>query len=322
MSTRRDFITLLGGAAAGWPLAARAQQAKLPVVGVLGVARDDVGSVRKAFEEIGLVEGRNVGFEFQWAQQLDQLPDGAAELVRHRVAVILCIASTNAVQAAKAATATIPIVFTVGSDPVALGLVASFNHPGGNVTGMTFYSYSLVTKRLELLRELVPQAITIAFLVNRTNTVTESALAAIKAAAASVAQDIIVLGADKPDEIDGAFATMARQGVGAVLVNSDAFYSSRAEQFVSLAARYRIPASFFNRGFTDAGGLMSYADDRVDTNRQVATYVARILGGAKPADLPVLQPTKFDLVINVKTAKALGLTVPPSFFVRADEVIE
>jgi putative ABC transport system substrate-binding protein len=246
----------------------------------------------------------------------------AAELVRRRVALIYTISNANAAQAAKGATATIPIVFTVGPDPVALGLVPSFNRPGGNVTGITYYGPALAPKRLELLRELVPEASTVAFLVNPANSSTEGAIADMKVAAGSVGQQIIVVSASTMDEIDSAFAAAARQGAGTFLVGNDGLFTAHRAQLVALAARYRIPASYFNRGFAEAGGLMSYADDRSESLREAASYIGRILKGEKPSDLPVLQPTKFDLAINVKTAKSLGLTFPPSFYLRADEVIE
>jgi putative tryptophan/tyrosine transport system substrate-binding protein len=272
--------------------------------------------------EVGFVEGRNVAVEVRATDRYDQLLAFAAELVRRQVDVIYAFGTANSAQAAKAATATIPIVFANGSDPVSLGLVASISRPGGNVTGVTFFSGTLVAKRLEFLRELVPQAVTIAFLVNPTNARNEIDKASMQAAARSLGQQLIVLTASTAAEIDAAFATAAQQRVGAILVNGDAFFTGQPQELVALAARHAIPTSYSSRAAAEAGGLMSYGDNRQDSYRQAGIYIGRILKGAKPADLPVLQPAKFELVINLKTAKALGLTVPPTLFARADEVIE
>jgi putative tryptophan/tyrosine transport system substrate-binding protein len=326
---RREFITLLGGVAA-WPLAARAQQPTMPVIGWLESGSGQLShpyasaAFRKGLNEMGYVEGRNVAIEYRSADgQNDRLPELAAELVRRPVAVIFATETTNSVQAAMAATATIPIVFINGGDPVKLGLVASLPRPGGNVTGVTEYVGVLVAKRLELLRELVPQSTIMGFLTNPTNLNSEPNTTDIQAAAGSVGQQMIVLRASTVDEIDAAFATAARERAGALLVDGDGLlFSRRVDQLAALAARYGIPTNYPSRAFPEAGGLMSYGDDRLESWHQTGIYVGRILKGEKPADLPVLQPTKFEFVINLKTAKALGITFPPSFHLRADEVIE
>jgi putative ABC transport system substrate-binding protein len=325
---RRDFITLLGGAAAAWPLAARARQPAMPVIGWLEsgsrqTTADYSPAFRRGLAEAGYVEGQNVAIEYLFADsQYDRLPTLAAEFVRRRVAIIYAINTANAVQAAKAATSEIPIVFANGSDPVKLGLAESLNRPGRNVTGVSYYVGALVAKRLELLRELVPQAITIGFLTNPTNLISERDTIDLQTAAGSVGQQIIVLNASTVDELDTAFATAAQGRVGALLVDVDQLFNRRRDQIVALAARYKIPANYATRAFAEAGGLMSYGDDRLESVRQSGIYVGRILKGENPANLPVLLPTKFEFVINVKTANALGLTFPPSFHLRADEVIE
>jgi putative ABC transport system substrate-binding protein len=322
---RREFITLLGGAAAAWPLVARAQQPGMPVVGFLSVGppvASTLAALRNGLNELGYAEGRNLAFEFRDTEQYDRLPSLANELVRRQVAVIFTASNVDAAKAAKAATATLPIVFTVGVDPVSLGLVTSLNRPGGNVTGVTFLAQELAPKRLELLRELVPQGTTIAYLVNPTNSGTELNTRNMQAAARGVGQQLIVLSASTPNEIDMAFATLARQRAGGLLASGDAFFTSQRDQIVALAARHGIPAVHFAPEFTAAGGLMSYSDDRIESWRQAGLYVGRILKGEKPVDLPVLQPTKFAFVINLKTAKALGIEFPPSFHLRATEVIE
>jgi putative ABC transport system substrate-binding protein len=326
---RRDVITLLGGAAAMssslWPLAARAQQPAMPVVGYLSVGApvaSNLAALRKGLNEQGYAEGRNVAFEFRNTEQYERLPALAAELVRRRIAVIFTASSLDAAQAAKAATATIPIVFTVGADPVRTGLVTSLNRPGGNLTGVTFLTGEMGPKRLELLRELVPQATTIAFLVNPINSQAELIIRDMQMAARSVGQQIIVVSASTAAEIDTAFATLVRERAGGLLISNDVLWTIRRDQLVALAARHGIPAVHLNSEFTAAGGLMSYSDDHLESFRQAGLYVGRILKGAKPADLPVLQPTKFDFAINLKTAKALGIEFPPSFHLRATEVIE
>jgi putative ABC transport system substrate-binding protein len=322
---KREFITLLGGAAATWPYAAMAQQAAMPVIGYLSAGppfANTLAALRKGLSEQGYVEGRNVVFEFRASEQYEHFPALAAELVRRQVAVIVTDGLVNAAQAAKLATAKIPIVFTVGADPVQTGLVPSLNRPGGNVTGVTFLSAELGPKRLELLRELVPKATTIAFLVNPTNLQIELNIRDMQAAARSVGQRMIIVSASTAAEIDTAFATLVRERAGGLLTSNDVFFDVRRDQLIALAARHGVPAVYVNSGFTAAGGLMSYSDDRNESLRLAGLYVGRILKGEKPADLPVLQPTKFDFVINLKTAKALGIEFPPSFHLRATEVIE
>ena len=319
---RRDFIAGLGGATA-WPLAARGQQQPMPVIGVLnsGGPFSAPPAFRTGLNELGFVEGRNVAFEYLWADgQYDRLPALAAELVRRKVAVIYAIGTANSARAARAATATIPIVFSNGSDPIKVGLVTSMNRPDGNATGVINFISTLVPKRLEMLRELVPQANLIGFLTNPANPLSDPA--AIQAAARGVGQQMIDLTASTVDEIDKAFAAAAQQGVGALLVDGDVLFNNRHDQFAALAAHYKIPASYPNRVFSDAGGLMSYSVAPGETGRLCGIYVGRILKGDKPADLPVLQPTKFLLVINLKTAKALGLTVPITLLAIADEIIQ
>jgi putative ABC transport system substrate-binding protein len=321
---RRDFITFLGGATV-WPLAARAQQPTMPVIGHLGVGptrASDLAGFREGLNELGYAEGRNLAIEFRDAKQYDQLSAMAAELVRRRVAVIFTAGNPNAAQAAKAATATIPIVFTLGADPVATGLVASLARPGGNITGVALLNSELEPKRLELLRELLPQATTIAYLVNPINSTADLNIRNMQAAARSVGQKIIVLSASTAGEIDAAFASLVEQRAAGFLVAPDGFFVSRRDQLVALAARHKIPSVYNNPSFMAAGGLMSYTDDRVESYHQAGLYVGRILKGDKPADLPVLQPTKYETVVNLKTARALGLTVPPPLLARADEVIE
>jgi putative ABC transport system substrate-binding protein len=322
---RRDFITLLGGAASAWPLAARAQQS-MPVVGVLGIFSLDgnttpMRGLRKGLEETGFFINRNVSIETR-SGPYDGLPGLAADLVNYPVNVLVATGSARVAQVAMAAAPNLPIVFANGSDPVKVGLVASMNRPGANATGVSFYTSTLGPKRLEILRELIPQVDTIAFLVNPTNPVTQGDIKDMGAAARSIGQRLIMVSASTENEIETAFAKMARDQVDAVIVNVDAFFASRRHQLAFLAERYRIPASYNNGMYTRAGGLISYGDDRSDSYRQVGVYVGRILKGDKPADLPIMQPTKFELVINLKTAKALGLDVPPTLLARADEVIE
>jgi putative ABC transport system substrate-binding protein len=324
---RREFITLLGGSVAAWPLTARAQQPAKPVVGYLSsnsAAETGVNlaAFRRGLSEMGFVEGRNVAIEYRWAEgHADRLPALAADLVQRRVAVIF--ASGNvAIHAAEAATRSTPIVFNTGDDPVATGIVPSLNRPGGNVTGTSMTAGSLVTKRLQLLHELVPTAARIAMLVNSDNPNAETDGREAETAARSLGFSLFVLKVATGGDLDAAFATLAEMGADGLLVNTDSFLSSRRQQLVALAARREVPALYSWREFVEAGGLMCYGATITDSHRQAAIYVGRILKGEKPADLPVMQPTKFELVINLKTAKALGLTVPPSLLATADEVIE
>jgi putative ABC transport system substrate-binding protein len=323
---RREFISRLGGAAV-WPLAARAQQPAMPVIGFLdprspGTTEYLLRAVHQGLKDTGYVDGENVTFTYRFADgQFDRLPELAAELVRRRVAAISA-SGIVAAFAAKAATTTIPIVFGVAEDPVRLGLVASLARPGGNLTGINFFGIELNAKRLALLHELVPKAVRIAALVNPANIpASESALRDIPDAARAIGLQIQVLNASTSREIEAAFATLVRDHADALYVAGDVFFTSRRVQFATLAASYRIPATYPSREVVEAGGLMAYDTDRVDMFRQVAVYTAQILKGAKPADLPVLQSTKFEFVINLQTARALGLEIPPTLLARA-EVIE
>ena len=322
---RREFITLLGATAA-WPLAARAQQPAMPVIGFLDAASapergDFMAAFRQGLAEAGYVEGQKVAVEYRWAEgRFDRLPELAADLVRRGVSVIATPATTAAALAAKAATATVPIVFGVGSDPVQLGLVASLSRPGGNATGVNFFTSELTAKRMQLLRELVPAAKRMALLTNPTDPINESTLRDVEAAA--IGQEVLAFEAATGLEIDTAFESLAREKVDGLFVTGGAFFSARRVQFAVLAARYAVPATYSQRIFAEAGGLMSYGTPLADTFRQVGIYVARILKGANPADLPVMQATKFELVINLNTARALRFQVPPSLLALADEVIE
>ena len=323
---RRKFLVTLGSAAA-WPLAARAQQATMPVVGFVNAGSSDAplgAAFRKGLNEAGYVEGQNVTVEYHWLEgQFDRLPALMADLVHRRVAVIATPAGNLASLAAKTATTTIPIVFGVGEDPVKLGLVASLARPDGNLTGINFFASELDAKRLALLHELVPKAVRIAVLVNPANIpATERELRELPDAARAIGLQIRVLNASTRSEIEAAFATLVRDRDDALYVAGDVFFTSRRVQFATLAASYRIPATYPSREAVEVGGLMAYAADRPDMYRQVGAYTGKILKGAKPADLPVLQSTKFEFVINLQTARALGLTVPPTLLARADEVIE
>jgi len=327
MIRRRTFITLLGGAAAARPLAARAQQPAMPVVGFVNAGSFDAplaAAFRKGLNDAGYVESQNVTVEYHWLEgQFDRLPALMTDLVRRRVAVIATPAGNFAALAAKAATTTVPIVFGVAEDPVKLGLVASLARPGGNLTGINYFAAELIAKRLALLHELVPKAVRIAVLVNPANIpATDSELRDIPEAARAMGLQIQVLKASTRSEIEAAFATLVRDRAEALYVAGDTFFTSRRVQFATLAASYRIPASYPTREAVEAGGLMGYATDRVDMCRHVGAYTGQILKGAKPADLPVVQSTKFELVINMQTARALGLEVPSTLLTRADEVIE
>jgi putative ABC transport system substrate-binding protein len=324
---RREIITLLGGAAA-WPITARAQQRTMPVIGFLNAtstesSADRLRGFHRGLKESGYVEGENLAVIYRWADgRNDRLPEMAADLVQHQVSVIAALAPA-AVFAAKPATATIPIVFAVNEDPVRLGLVASLARPGGNATGINFLTAEVAAKRLDLLRELVPAARRVAVLVNPANaTSTESTLKDVATAAASIGVATQVLDATTGGEINAVFATFAAERPDALLVAGDAFFSSRRVQLVHLATRAGIPAIYSQREFTDVGGLMSYGPNLADVFRQVGAYVGRILKGAKPADLPVVQSSRFELVINAEAARNLGLAVPPMLLATADEVIE
>jgi putative tryptophan/tyrosine transport system substrate-binding protein len=325
---RREFIGGLGGAVA-WPLLARAQQPAMPVVGFVDggsadASADRVRAFRKGLSEAGYVEGQNVTVEYHWLEgQYDGLPALAADLVRRRVAVIATPAGTATAIAAKAATGTIPIVFGVADDPVKLGLVTSLARPGGNVTGINYFLREVAAKRMALLHELVPKADRVAVLVNPANaTATEGTLREVQEAARAVGLQIQVLNASTSRDIDAAFATLVRERTDALFVAPDGFYASRRMQFANLAARDRIPAAYAQRDYVAAGGLMSYGTNIGDSYHQVGVYTGNILKGAEPADLPVVQSTKFEFVINLTTAKALGLDIPTSVLAIADELID
>src|SRR5262245_7032004 len=322
---RRTFITLIGGAAVAWPLAARAQQSTMSLICLLsGAQLDDrqLRAIRQGLKETGYVEGRNIAIKYLSADgRFNQLPALAAELVVDPAAVIVAIAPPAAL-AAKAATASIPIVFTAGADPVDLGLVSSLNRPDSNVTGVYFLIAALAAKRLELLRELVPKATVIGLLVNPANPAAEPQVRDVQAATLALGLKLLVLNASSESDIETAFANFAHERVDGVIVGSDPFFLSRRDQVVAVAARRAMPAIHYLREFAVAGGLMSYGASLTDAFRLVGVYAGRILKGGKPADLPVQQAVKFELVVNLKTAKALGLTVPPGLLVGADEVIE
>jgi len=325
---RREFITLFGGATV-WPLTARAQPPAMPVVGFLGATSPDANAnrlrvFRQGLKDTGYVEGENVAIEYRWAEnEMDRLPSLAAELVRRPVAVIATIGNTPLALAAKAATTTIPIVFAVGEDPVRLGLVASLARPGGNLTGLNFFNAELAAKRLGLLRELVPTANRVAVLVNPTDAMrTETTVRDVQSAARSMGLQTQVLNASTSREIDMAYGTFVSERPDALFVDGDAFFNSRRVQLVHLATRDALPAAYGGRDYPEIGGLMSYGTNVTDVFHQAGVYAGRILKGAKPADLPVAQSSKFELVINAQTARILGLNVPPALLARADEVIE
>jgi ABC-type uncharacterized transport system substrate-binding protein len=324
---RREFITLIGGAATTWPLAGIAQQA-MPVVGYLSAGAPEaeanlVGAFRQGLGESGFVEGRNVGVEYRWARNDNsRLADLAADLVRRGVAVIFTPASTPAGLAAKAATKTIPIVFSTGADPVQVGLVSSLNRPGGNVTGVGGMTAEVEAKRIGLLHALLPRAKRFALLVNLKNALSRALVPEARASAASIGLQLEIFNASSSDDIDKAFADFAKKGIEALTVGPDTVFISQRVQIVSLAARYAVPAVYPFRGDTVAGGLLSYGPNLTDDIRLAGVYVGRVLKGEKPADLPVQQPIKFEFVVNLHTAKALGIDIPPQLLASADEVIE
>jgi putative ABC transport system substrate-binding protein len=325
---RREFITLLGGAAAAWPLAARAQQPVMPVIGFLSsLSQNDLGLVIPGFLQglngAGFIEGRSIAIEYRWAEgEYQRLPALAGDLVNRKVAVIAAISGTPAALAAKAATTTIPIVFAIGGDPVAPGLVASLNRPGGNVTGVSFYNSPVVTKRLDLARELAPDGSVIALLANLDNPASVEESKAAEAAATALGQPLLILNASTVGQIDDAFATCKQQQVRALITSSDPLFFSERVKLVVLMARDALPTIFAEGEQARAGGLISYGASRADAYRQAGSYVGRIVKGEKPADLPVTLPTKFDVVVNLKTAKSLRINIPATVLARADEVIE
>ncbi len=325
---RREFITLIGGAAVGWPLAAHGQQTAMPVVGFLssrsaGESEIHAAEFRRGLSETGFVEGRDVAVVYRWAEgHYERLSGLAAELVDRRVSMMVTVGGSVAALAAKSATTAIPIVFVVGDDPVKLGIVSSFNRPAGNLTGVAWLTAELGSKRLGLLCELLPDANPVGFLLNPTAPEAEAKRLDVETAAKALGRRLLVLHASSEPELEQNFATMVREHIGALVVANDPFFDSRRDQLVALAARSGIAAIYHIRDFPAAGGLMSYGASLADAYRQAGNYTGRILKGEKPADLPVMQPTRFELVINLRTAKALRLTLSPSLLTRADEVIE
>jgi putative ABC transport system substrate-binding protein len=325
---RREFISLLGGAAVGWPLAARAQQAAMPVIGFLSGQSSrsfvpHLAAYHQGLKQTGYVEGHNVAIEYRWAEgQRDRLPALAADLIQRQVAVISATGGVGSGLAAKAATATIPIVFGVGSDPVKDGLVTSLNRPGGNMTGISWFNAQVTAKRLGLLDELVPGAGTVAMLISPSDPDARTQLADVQDAARVLGRRAVIVNAATTDEIDAAFAALVQQRAAALVVASNPFYLNRRDQIIALAARHAVPAIYSNRDYVTAGGLMSYGNNLPDAYRRNGIYAGRILKGDKPGDLPVDQSTKFELVINLETVKALGLDLPLSLQIRVDEVIE
>jgi len=324
---RREFITLVGGAAA-WPLIVRAQQPAMPVVGFVHILSSEnvphfLAAFHQGLKEVGFIEGQNVAIEYRWAHgQYDRLPQLAADLVSRKVDVIAALGGAPSPQIVEAATRTIPIVFAANGDPITEGLVQSLARPGGNATGVSIFGTAAVAKRMQLLQEVVPQASVVGFLMNPTNPNANIELNAAQTAAGSLGKELRAIGASSEDEIDAAFASMAQQRGGAILGATDTFLFGRRNKIVSLAAHYRIPALYYTREFAEAGGLMAYGNRITETYRQVGIYIGRILKGEKPADLPVVQATKYELVINLKVAKTLGITIPSGVMSIADEVIE
>ena len=325
---RRQFISALGGVSLAWPLTARAQQTTIPVIGFLALASHDtfgyaLGSFRSGLGESGYVEGKNVAIEYRWADnQIDRLPGLAGELVAKQVALIAAVGGLAAARAAKAATTSIPIVFTLGGDPVSLGLVASLNRPGGNATGMSLFSADLLTKRLQIARDLIPGVALVAALMNPASPEYDSDLKKFKEAARGIGQQILVLNAASADDFPAAFKTLVEQRAGALVVMTDVLFNSRRNDLVALATRYAVPTIYFQREAVEAGGLMSYGASIPDMYIHIGGYAGRILKGEKPVDLPVLQPTQIELAINLKTAKELGISIPLPLLGRADQVIE
>ena len=325
---RREFITLLAGAAVAWPLAARAQQSVMPVIGYLDAASASdrtyiVAAFRQGLADTGYVEGQNVAIEYRWAEgDYGRLSQMAAELVGQQVSLIVTPGAAAGALAAKNATTAIPIVFAVGQDPVKLGLVESLARPGGNATGVNFFTNELVAKRMGLLRELLPAAARVAVLVNPSDIISDRIVGDARAAANAAGLELALLNASTPREIEAAFATLAQERADALFVGPGTFFNARRIQLVVLAAHHRIPSTYSVRAYAEAGGLMTYGTNQADMFRQLGSYAGRVLKGAKPADLPVVQSTKFELVINLNTARALRLEVPPTLLARADEVIE
>jgi putative ABC transport system substrate-binding protein len=324
---RREFITLLGGAAA-WPRAARAQHGAIPVIGYLNGASAAqfthlLAAFREGLSETGYVEGRSVAIEYRYADgQYDRLPALAADLIDRKVSVLVATAGTPTIRAAKAATATIPIVFVIGGDPVMFGLVASLNRPGGNITGITLVGAETVAKRLGLLLEFIPSAPAVGVLANPKNPIAKPQVTELQTAAKSLGREIDVLNASSEMEVERAFATLDQQHIQALVVTADPFFDDRRDQIIALAARHRVPVSYTRREFVIAGGLMGYGPDVSDAFRQAGIYTGRILKGENPGEMPVMRPTKFQFVINLKTARTLGLNVPDKLLALADEVIE
>jgi ABC-type uncharacterized transport system substrate-binding protein len=325
---RREFITLLGGAAVTWPLAVRAQQPTMPVVGFLssrspGESADSVAAFREGLREAGFVEGQNLLIAFRWAEgRYDRLPALASDLVDLRVALLFAAGGSPSALAAKAATSTIPIVFSASNDPVSLGLISSLSRPGGNITGMSAFNWELGPKRLELLKELVPRATIIAYLVNPMNPIAETELKAALAAASALGIQLHVLNASTEQDLDAAFAAVGTRRADGLVVAGEPFFDSQRDRLVALSSRHAVAACYAWREYVVAGGLMSYGTSLIESYREAGIYAGRILKGEMPAALPVMQPTKFRLVLNHKTAKTLGITVPPTLLARADEVIE